>query len=82
MNHVDAYREDKKLTFDQLGAELGISRSHACDLAHGRRKISAKMARRLSAITGKPWWEIMEGGDICAADAAAPADASPNGCTA
>ena len=52
-------KQQRNLTFDDLAAHLGCSKGHAADLCTGRRPVTARIARRLEAFTGRPWHEWM-----------------------
>ncbi len=54
--YLRIYRENKKLTQVQLGEALGgIPRQHISNMEQGRRSISLRMARKLSALLGVPF---------------------------
>lgn len=53
--YLAIYRKNKKLTQEQLGKALGgAPRQHISNMERGRRAISLKMARNLSAILDTP----------------------------
>ena len=53
--YLAIYRKNKKLTQEQLGKVLGgVPRQHISNMERGRRAISLKMARNLSAILDTP----------------------------
>ncbi|MCX5818009.1 MAG: helix-turn-helix transcriptional regulator [Proteobacteria bacterium] len=53
--YLAIYRKNKKLTQEQLGKALGgVPRQHISNMERGRRAISLKMARNLSAILDTP----------------------------
>lgn len=53
--YLAIYRKNKKLTQEQLGEVLGgVPRQHISNMERGKRAISLKMARRLSAMLDVP----------------------------
>jgi|WetSurMetagenome_2_1015567.scaffolds.fasta_scaffold20496_4 DNA-binding XRE family transcriptional regulator len=59
--YLRIYRENKGLTQLQMGEALGgIPRQHISNMEHGRRTISLKTARKLSALLGAPIERFLE----------------------
>jgi DNA-binding XRE family transcriptional regulator len=59
--YLRIYRKNKKLTQIQLGEALGgIPRQHISNMEQGRRAISLKMARKLSALLGVPFEKFIK----------------------
>ena len=48
--YVRIYRENNDLTQEELGKEVGVSKSFICDIEHNRRAISKKMAKKFSKL--------------------------------
>lgn len=67
-NPVATLFADLKLKLDEFAEHLGCSKGHAHDLCTGRRPVTAKIARRLETLSGKPWHEWMATPDDAAAD--------------
>lgn len=44
-----AYCRKRRISYDQLADLLGISRSYACQLRLGRKPLTIKMAKKISA---------------------------------
>lgn len=54
MQSLEAYRQRKKLTQDQLASELSISRVHLARLIAGDRRPSLDLLQVLHEVTGVP----------------------------
>jgi antitoxin component HigA of HigAB toxin-antitoxin module len=48
--YVRIYRENHGMTQEQLGANVGASKSFICDIEHNRRAISKEMAKKFSML--------------------------------
>ena len=48
--YMRIYRENHKLTQEQLGEKIGASKSFICDVEHDRRAISKEMAKKLAQV--------------------------------
>jgi len=48
--YVRIYRENYGMTQEQLGANVGASKSFICDIEHDRRAISKGMAKKFSTL--------------------------------
>lgn len=59
---VASYRTETGLKIEDLAEKLGCSKGHVSDLCTGRRPVTARIARKLEALTGRPWHEWMPEG--------------------
>ena len=48
--YLRIYRENHKMTQEELGNKIGVSKSFICDIEHDRRAISKETAKKLAAI--------------------------------
>ena len=61
-NHIAKYAKSEGINTAELAQRLGVSAPYASMLRNGKRAISVKAARRLAALTGKPWHRYVSGG--------------------
>ena len=47
----------------ELARLLGVSKGYVSQLRHGDRPVTLRVARRLSALSGKPWYKILDEAD-------------------
>ena len=47
----------------ELARRLGVSKAYVSQLRHGVKPITLMVARRLSALSGKPWYKILDEAD-------------------
>jgi transcriptional regulator with XRE-family HTH domain len=52
---IEAIRIELGLAPQEFVKALGVSKGYAGDLRSGRRKVSLRVARKLEALTGKPY---------------------------
>lgn len=48
----------------EMAGLLGVSKGYASLLKGGEKPITVPVARRLSALTGKPWHEYVHAGAV------------------
>lgn len=62
MNKIAKYLLDKDLRQSELAESLGTSQGHISDLVGGRVNVSVRIAKKMAALTGKPWHSFMQVG--------------------
>lgn len=58
-NPVADYKTRNDLSVTELAEKLGTSKGHISDLVNGNAKVGIVIAKRLSALTGKPWHKYL-----------------------
>jgi transcriptional regulator with XRE-family HTH domain len=51
---LEAIRLGEEMSLDAFAKRLGISRSHLCDIEHGRKTVRPKRAARFAKLLGYP----------------------------
>ena len=57
---IGDYRAEQGLKIEELAKLLRISNGHASDICNGKQPVSIKIAKRMAAITGKPWHSFID----------------------
>jgi transcriptional regulator with XRE-family HTH domain len=55
---ITQYRQEKKLTLQKLGEQVGLSKGSVCDVEAGRKRLSPEKAMQIEAATGIPRHEL------------------------
>lgn len=50
---------DKKIGTVEMANRLGVSKGYVSQVKDGEKPITPRIAKRLAALTGKPWWKFM-----------------------
>lgn len=58
-NPVSQYMVDEKVGTVEMASRLGVSKGYVSHLKDGEKPITPRIAKALSALTGRPWWEYM-----------------------
>ena len=61
VNEIAALKDQLGLKVEEMAEKLGCSKGHVSDLCTGRRAVTARIAHKLEAISGRPWHEWMQG---------------------
>jgi DNA-binding XRE family transcriptional regulator len=48
--YLRIYRENHKMTLEELGEKIGASKAFVCDMEHDRRAISKEMAKKVASL--------------------------------
>lgn len=61
-NPISDYMAQHDLGTVEMANLLGVSKGFASGLKHGDKPITLRVAKRLSELTGVPWWEYLPEG--------------------
>jgi transcriptional regulator with XRE-family HTH domain len=67
MNMLAAYQKKQGLTLQELADKIGVSRGRASEYVNDVRTPGPRVARRISEVTGQPWWKYVaapESGEV------------------
>jgi transcriptional regulator with XRE-family HTH domain len=58
-NPVSQYMAENEIGTVEMANRLGVSKGYVSRVKDGEKPITPRIAKRLSALTGEPWWTFM-----------------------